>query len=41
LCAGLQAGCRSEGSRTITYDQAGKKWTITFVDNHATAIKNE
>jgi len=31
----------SEGSRTITYDQAGKHWTITFVDNHATAIKGE
>ncbi len=29
----------SEGNRTITYDQAGKKWTITFVDNRATAIK--
>ena len=27
------------GSRTITFDQAGKKWTITFVNNHATAIK--
>ena len=28
-----------EGNRTITYDQAGKKWTVTFVNNHATAIK--
>ncbi|MGB8028888.1 MAG: hypothetical protein WCF30_04405 [Terracidiphilus sp.] len=28
----------SEGNRTITYNQAGKKWTITFVDNRATAI---
>lgn len=30
-----------EGNRTITYDQAGKKWTITFVDNRATTIKTE
>jgi hypothetical protein len=29
----------NEGNRTITYDQAGKKWTVTFVNNHATAIK--
>lgn len=27
------------GNRTISYDQAGKKWTVTFVGNHATAIK--
>lgn len=31
---------RSEGNRTITYDQAGKKWSVTFVNNKATAIKN-
>ena len=30
----------SQGNRTVTYDQAGKKWTITFVDNRATSIKN-
>jgi hypothetical protein len=29
-----------EGNRTITYDQAGKKWAITFVNNHATTIRN-
>ncbi|HXR39134.1 MAG TPA: hypothetical protein VN776_08575 [Terracidiphilus sp.] len=29
-----------EGNRTVTYDQAGKKWTITFVDNKATTIKS-
>ena len=29
----------SEGNRTVTYDQAGKTWTITFVDNKATTIK--
>jgi len=27
------------GTRTITYNQAGKKWTITFVDNKATKIQ--
>jgi len=29
------------GSRTITFDQAGKKWTITFVGNKATKIQNQ
>ncbi len=28
-----------EGTRTITYNQAGKKWTITFVNNKATKIQ--
>ncbi len=27
------------GNRTITYDQAGKKWSVTYVDNHATTIR--
>jgi hypothetical protein len=31
----------SEGDRTVTYDQDGKKWTITYVNNHATTIKTE
>jgi hypothetical protein len=31
----------TEGDRTITYDQAGKKWTVTYVNNHATTIKGE
>ena len=34
-----QVDSTSEGNRTITYDQAGKKWTVTFVGNRATAIK--
>lgn len=34
-----QVDSTSEGNRTIAYDQAGKKWTVTFVNNHATAIK--
>jgi len=35
-----QSDSSSEGNRTVTYDQAGKKWTVTFVDNHATTIKS-
>jgi hypothetical protein len=31
----------TEGNRTVTYDQAGKLWTVTFVNNHATAIKSQ
>jgi hypothetical protein len=30
-----------EGDRTVTYDQDGKKWTVTFVKNRATAVKSE
>jgi len=30
----------SEGNRTVTYDQAGKKWTVTFVNDKATTIKS-
>ena len=28
-----------EGDRTVTYDQDGKSWTVTFVKNKATTIK--
>jgi hypothetical protein len=34
-----QSDGSSEDNRTITYDQAGKIWTITFVHNKATTIK--
>jgi hypothetical protein len=34
-----QSDSSSEGNRTVTYDQSGKKWTVTFVDNKATTIK--
>jgi hypothetical protein len=30
-----------EGNRTVTYDQDGKHWTVTFVKNRATAIRSE
>jgi len=31
----------TEGDRTVTYDQNGKHYTITYVKNRATAIKSE
>jgi hypothetical protein len=31
---------RAEGNRTVTYDQDGKKWTVTFVNDRATKVLN-
>jgi hypothetical protein len=31
---------QNEGNRTVTYDQDGKKWTVKFVKDRATEIKN-
>jgi hypothetical protein len=31
----------SDGNRTITYDQAGKQWTVTFINNKATSIQSK
>jgi hypothetical protein len=28
-----------QGNRTVTFDQASKHWTVTFVGNHATTIQ--
>jgi hypothetical protein len=36
----IQTDSQNEGNRTVTYDQDGKKWTVTFVKDHATEIKN-
>jgi hypothetical protein len=36
-----QTDGEKEGDRTVSFDQAGKHWTITFVKNRATAIKSE
>ncbi len=36
-----QSDSTSEGNRTVTYDQAGKTWTITFVDDKATKIETK
>jgi len=30
-----------EGDRTVTYDQDGKHWTVTYVRNRATVIKTD
>lgn len=30
-----------KGNRDVTYDVSGKKWTVTYVNDHATAIKSE
>jgi hypothetical protein len=35
-----QSDGSSEGNRTVTYDQAGKQWTVTYVNNHATDVKS-
>ena len=37
----IQSDGSSEGNRTVTYNQAGKKWTVTFVNNKATTIKSQ
>ena len=31
----------SKGNRDVTYDVNGKKWTVTFVNNRATAIQSK
>lgn len=36
-----QSDDSSEGNRTVTYDQAGKQWTITYVNNRATSIQSK
>jgi len=37
----LHSDGRNEGDRTVTYDQDGKHWTVTYQKNQATAIKSE
>jgi hypothetical protein len=37
----LHADGDKEGDRTVSYDQDGKHWTVTFVKNRATTIKSE
>jgi hypothetical protein len=36
-----QVDSQSEGNRTVSYDQAGKKWTITFAGNKASKIQSQ
>ena len=35
----MHADSRDEGNRTVTYDQDGKTWTVTFVKDRATTVK--
>ncbi len=37
----LHSDDKVEGDRTVTYDQDGKHWTVTYVKNQATEIKSE
>lgn len=37
----IHANGGSAGDRTVTYDQNGKHWTITYVNDRATTIKSE
>jgi chloramphenicol 3-O-phosphotransferase len=37
----LHADGSKEGDRTVTYNQDGKNWIVTYVKNRATAIKSE
>ncbi len=30
-----------QGNRTVRYDQAGKTWSVTYVNNHATTINGQ
>jgi hypothetical protein len=34
----MHADGDKEGDRTVTYDQDGKQWTVTYVKNRATTI---
>ena len=36
----VQTDSQTEGNRTVTYDQDGKKWTVTFVKDRATKVQN-
>ena len=36
----IQPDGQTEGDRTVTYDQDGRHWTVTYVKNRATEIKN-
>lgn len=37
----MQTDGSTEGDRTVTYDDSGKHIAITYVNNHATAIKQQ
>jgi hypothetical protein len=37
----MHSDSRTIGDRTVTYDQAGKQWTVTYVDDRATAVESK
>jgi hypothetical protein len=37
----MQVDGDREGNRTVTYNQDGKHWTVTYENNQATAIRSE
>lgn len=37
----MHAGSSEKGNRTVSYDQAGKHWTVTFVNDRATVIQGQ
>ena len=37
----MQASSEEQGNRTVNFDQAGKHWSVTYVNDHATEIKQE
>jgi len=37
----MHPGGSEEGNRTVTYDQDGKHWTVTFVKDRATSVKSD
>lgn len=37
----MHADSNREGDRTVTYDQNGKHWTVTYAENRAKAIRGE
>jgi hypothetical protein len=37
----IYAASRSVGDRTVTYEEGGKQWTVTFVKNRATTIETK
>lgn len=37
----MHPSAQTEGDRTVTYDQNGKQWTVTYAANKATEIKSQ
>jgi len=37
----MEADGETEGERTVHYDQAGKHWTVTYVNSQATVIQSK